>query len=146
QSHPKIVSAHKKRLEWIKKEIDAVIVPSKSAMSDLVNLGVNANKITVIPEAPADRFKPQSNNKIKEVKNKHKNKGKYILTVRNTPRKNIHNIIESVQKVDDVPTLVVVGRGSSTYKNKKNVIFTGHVEDEALPALYSGAEALVYAS
>lgn len=149
ETHPKVVAAHKRRLAWVKKDVDRVIVPSRSALIDLSKFGVEKDKIVVIPEAQGDEFKPQSDKKISLVKSKHFIKGKYFLCVGNAKRKNIERTIQAflrTQQQTDVDKLVVVGSGQDNYLHSDNVIFTGHVLNEDLPALYSGAEGLLYAS
>ena len=60
-SDPHIVSTHKKRLKWVKKEIDVIIAPSHSTEDDIVKyLGIEPNKIKVIHEAPSSEFHSSS--------------------------------------------------------------------------------------
>lgn len=149
QTHPKIVATHKRRLKWIKRETDAVIVPSDSAKKDLASFKVSRDKIYTIPEAPAERFGAQPKVSIEKIKMKYGIKGKYFLSVGNAPRKNIPRTIEAFLETIDktgVSTLVVVGRGDDSYLHSDNVIFTGHIPDNELPVFYSGSEGLLYAS
>lgn len=149
QTHPKIVATHKRRLKWIKKDVDMVIVPSKSAMSDLSKLGIEKSRIVSIAEAPSEQYKPRSEKEVDILKNKYGIKGKYFLAVGNAPRKNISRTIQGFLKSQSetlIENLVIVGRGDDSYLHSDNIIFTGHVPDEDLPVFYSGAEALLYAS
>ena len=47
--HPKIVATHKRRMKWVKKEIDLVIADSKATKKDLVEIiGIPEEKIGVV--------------------------------------------------------------------------------------------------
>jgi glycosyltransferase involved in cell wall biosynthesis len=82
----------------------------------------------------------------------------YALAVSSLePRKNLRRLLEAWETLGDLKeeaSLVVVGaKGSSAVFQDcgltnipKGVLFTGYVPDEDLPALYSGARALVYPS
>src|SRR3990167_8833136 len=51
-SDPKIINAHKKRLEWVKREVDAVIAVSEFTKNETVDLlKIDGKKIKVIHEA-----------------------------------------------------------------------------------------------
>lgn len=147
-SHPRIVSAHRVRLSWVKREVDRVIVPSEATMEDLIQLGIGRKKIEVIPEAPDPIFKPEKQGKIEKVKEKYKVRGRYVLAVGITPRKNTKRIIEAHERIKKKYglKLVIIGHPFMNIKPKRGVIILGEVTFEELPALYSGAEALVYPS
>jgi len=149
ETHPKIVAVHRRKLKWVIKEIDKVIVPSQSGKDDLHKLGVASEKIVVTPEACADRFEPASENVIEKLKKKYGISGKYLIAVGNAPRKNIRRTIEAFQMAQPkigIDNLVIIGRGDDPYLHSDRVIFTGHVPENEMPVFYSGAEALVYAS
>lgn len=122
ETNPKIVQVHKRKLEWVKKESRAIIVPSESTKSDLISLGYERDKIHVIYEALPSNFKSAKGQRPII-------KGKYILSVGTAKRKNIDKIREAVGEYK----LVVVGQG-------------GRVSDNDLRNLYANAECLVYAS
>lgn len=147
-SHPRIVSTHKERLKWVTREVDAVIVPSKTTAKDAVSLGIKEDKIRVIPEAPDPIFAPVKKDEIKRVKKRYGIYGKYLLAIGITPRKNTERIIEAFEtfKVDTRMNLVVVGHPFGKFKAKRGVLFLKHVQFRELPAFYSGADALVYPS
>ena len=147
-SHPKVVSAHKARFNWLKSEVDAIIVPSEATEVDLVNFGIKADKIAVIPEAPDPIFKHESKARIEEVKKKYRIVGKYLLAVGITPRKNTERIIEAyaeIRKEMDID-LVIIGHSYINVEAEQGIILPGLVDFEDIPALYSGAQALVYPS
>lgn len=143
-----IVSVHTKRLEWVKKEVDRVIAPSSATKQDLVELGFDKSKLRVIPEAPSENFKPQDEESISQLRKKFLIPGRYILGVGVSERKNTQRIINAFEKVrpGEGLTLVLVGRPEVKVEERRGVRLLGHVTDELLPTLYSGAEVLVYTS
>lgn len=135
-SHPKVVRAHKARLHWVKKEVDKIIAVSQFTKHEIVELlGIEPERITVIPEAPDEIFKPAK-----------KADGNYLLVAGADPRKNIPAIIQAYKKFSKDFDLVIFGRPWEKIPEVPGVKLLGHVPREDLPALYSGAEALVYTS
>ena len=125
----KIVSVHKRKLEWVKKEVKLIIAVSESTKKDIVELlGINPEKIRVIYEAVGEEFKPQSKDKIEKIKKKYGIKGDYLLAFSGPERKNLKRIRQASLGFN----LFVIGQP--------------YVEHQDLPALYSGALGLVYAS
>ncbi len=144
---PKIVSVHRRRLAWVKKEVDRIIVPSHAMEEDLVKEGYKADEIRVIYEAVDPLFSPKSKLEVERLKRKSGIGGRYLLGVGVNKRKNTERIISAFQSLDNKGLrLVLVGNRYSDMKDVDGVIFTGHIKDEDLPILYSGAEALVYPS
>lgn len=145
--HPKIVSVHKRRLEWVKKEVDRIIVPSGTTKEDLLLLGIAEEKIRVIPEAPVHSL--SSRKEVDEVKRKYKIRTKYLLAVGLSPYKNTERIIKAFDLVGGGKDLklVLVGRPNFVdIKERRGIVFVGSVSDAELSALYTGAEALVFPS
>lgn len=144
----KLINAHKRRLFWVKNEANKVIVPSIQSRKDLISVGFSQNKIVVIPEASNERIKKVGFKEIAQVKRKFRVSGKYLLSIGVTPRKNTENIVKAYEKVKTEAKVKLVLVGHSHYKIKEThgVIVTGHISDDDLSALYTGAEALVYPS
>ena len=147
-SHPRIVSTHKSRLKWVVKEVDRVIVPSKTTAIDVANLGVKQHKIKVIPEAVDPIFKPASKDSMAKVKEKYGITGDYILAIGINERKNTFRIIEAYKKIKSKTglKLIIVGYAHSGFEEIEGILFTGHVPTHDLPPLYSASKALVYPS
>lgn len=145
--HPKIVSVHKRRFEWIKKEVDRVIVPSEATKEDLLVYGIPKEKIRVIPEAPVHSLvKPAT---MENVKRKYKLRTKYLLAVGVSPYKNTERIIKAFDLVGGGKDLKLVVAGRPNFvdiNERRGVMFVGSVSDAELSALYTGAEALVFPS
>jgi glycosyltransferase involved in cell wall biosynthesis len=147
-THPKIVDAHLSRLKWIKREVDRVIVPSRSSYEDVVKLGIKGNRVRIIPEAVDAELKTNDNEGVKKIKEKYKIYGKYILAVGVNPRKNVAAIIRALGRLRteiDI-RLIVVGYSHEKESSERNVSYLGHVPDSDIPSLYQGAECLVYPS
>lgn len=147
-SHPKIVGAHKRRLEWVKKEADCVITVSEFTKQEAIELlGIKPEKIVVIPEAADSSFRPAPKETVDEVLKKHGIKKPYLLVVGSDPRKNLPRVIEAAKtlKSELALDLVVVGKPWNNAFDKE-ATFLGHVKREDMPAFYSGARALVYVS
>ncbi len=146
-THPKILATHTRRMAWVKKESDCVIVPSTATKDEALKLGIYEDKIVVIPEAVSGIFTPKSKSEIGKVMSKYKISTPYALAVGANPRKNIDRIIKAFYKSkanSKLKQLVVVGRGPAI--EDLGVNFLGHVPADDLPALYSGAGLLVYVS
>lgn len=143
-----VVSAHTARLDWVKKEVDRIIVPSDSTKEDLISLDFKAEKIRVIPEAPSVNFKKQAEGKIAELKKKLNIYGKYLLAVGASERKNTKKVISAFERVRPGEDLILVlaGRSQDRVEGARGVRVLGHIDEETLITLYSGAEVLVYAS
>lgn len=145
---PRIYDAHKARLEWVKKEVDRVIVPSEATKNELVEYGFNSERIRVIPEAPSSIYFKRVEEEIEKVKTKYKIRNKYLLSVGVGQRKNTERLIKAFElaRAGKDLKLVLIGRPQDEIRDGRNVFFLGHVPAPDKPALYSGAEALVYPS
>ncbi len=148
-SHQSIRNTHKKRLNWVIKESQAIIVPSQSTKNDLINLlKIPTEKITVIYEASERLFQPQPPAIIKNIKRKYKLTSDYLFSLSTLePRKNQHRLIKAFQIVKKTyPNLKLVIGGKTGWGEgippTDDVLLTGFVPNAELPALYSGC--LVY--
>ncbi len=147
ETHKRIVEVHRRRLYWVLKEVDRIIVPTNSTKKDLIELGADEAKIRVIYEAAGEHFKKVSDEVVKEVKTKYGIREDYIMTVGVGERKNTKRLIEAVQKVKGKRLkLVVVGGAKDSNFEDRGVVYTGFITDDELIAFYSGAKALVYPS
>ena len=147
-TNKKIIEVHKRRLNWINREADRIIVPSYATKNDLVKLGMEEDKIRVIYEASGEAFKPAIKSEIEQVKRKYKIPGDYIFVVGVGGRKNTDKTISAFElaRAGKNLTLVLAGKGSEVYTNERNIRGIGQVDDKELAILYSGASCLIYAS
>lgn len=101
-------------------------------------------------------FYRRSESEINDVRARLGIKGKYALYVGNMkPHKNVQGVIEAFRLLKgELDTLVLVGKSKglrSRFKGlervqEANIIFVETIPDELLPALYSGAELLLFPS
>lgn len=144
----RIIDVHTQKLEWVQRECERVIVPSQTIFLDLLELGFDKEKIRVIPEAVDDNYKPVGNELLELTRMKYNLKKNYLLAVGINQRKNTGRIVEAFLKIKkDVPIdLVLLGKPGTEIKIADGVHILGHVDESDMPALYSGASALVYPS
>lgn len=119
------------------------------------HLNLPAEKIRVIPNGVGRPFEPQSTRAIEAVKEKYNLKRPYFLFVGTLePRKNLKTLIEAWMQSESHFELAIVGAEGKVFAfgnrrpapNDKHPTYLGLVPDNELPALYSGATALVIPS
>jgi len=145
--HPKILEAHKRKLSWVMQESKKIIVPSNSTMADLTDLGVDANIIRVIPEAPS--FSKASDAEVANAKKKYQIQGDYLISIGVTELKNTKRIIEAfhLSTAGKELKLILVGRPTSIpIEPERNIRILGHVPQNDLKALLTGSRGLIFAS
>lgn len=141
----------------------AVLAISEATRADLARaFGAAAEKVTVTPLAAAEQFRPQSPAAIDALRHRVELPDRYALYVgSNKPHKNLARLVEAFASVHRHPAcaslrLIIAGRWDPRYPEAPTrarqldvmdrVIFLPDVADDALPALYSGAELFVFAS
>jgi glycosyltransferase involved in cell wall biosynthesis len=137
------------------RKVRAIITVSHFSRERIVELtGVNPERVHVIPNGVEPRFHPADPKTAEQVSTKFDLVRPYILFVGSLePRKNLKMLIEAWQLGGfDGATLAVVGTSGHMFQKMhldcppEGVRLLGHVEDEALPELYSGATGFVYPS
>jgi len=122
--------------------------------------GLPPEKITVVHEAAAPRFHLQSPEAIAAVRGRYSLPDRYLLFVGTIePRKNLTRLLAAFETIHAERLsdgLVIVGKRGWLYDDffarleqsplKDAVLFPGYVMDEDLPAVYAGAQALVFPS
>lgn len=156
-----LTRSYMKLLPQIVRNTDSIITISENSKKDIMRLlGVSKEKITVTHLGIERKFKPLKDKRhLNEIRNKYRLPRKFILFVGTIePRKNLPALIEAyhavAQKIDI--SLVIAGQigwkyadvfeAIRKYSLQKQVIFTGYVDDNDLPALYNLAEVFVYPS
>jgi len=140
-----------------------IIADSQATKRDLVErYGVEPSKISVIyPGYDEEAFQPlREREAIEAVKTRYGIAGDYILFVGTIqPRKNLVRLMEAFsllkRQAADLQ-LVIAGKKGWLYEAifrrveelglEGQVVFTGYVADEDLPALFSGARLFVFPS
>jgi glycosyltransferase involved in cell wall biosynthesis len=143
------------------RQATAIIAISSATREDLVTYyGIDASKITVIPEAAAGHFRPQPVSHVEAVRRHYSLPERYLVTVGTIePRKNLERLVAACGALFSeglVDGLVIVGSKGWLYEGffaslertpwRDRVILPGFVADEDLPAVYSGAMATVQPS
>ena len=143
------------------KTADKIITDSNSTKKDLINyFNIPEEKIKVILLAADEKFEVLNNEKINEVKQKFNLDFPFVLYVGIlTKHKNIPTLIKAfykIKKEDIKHKLVIAGTKRGKYKEifetidklnlQNDIVFTGYISDEDLPALYNAADLFVYPS
>jgi glycosyltransferase involved in cell wall biosynthesis len=124
-----------------------IIVPSEAVAGDAVErLHVSRDRVVVIPEAAAPSMRPMTELDVAGVRARYNLPEQYLLWVGGLehpdPRKRVAALAETPR---DMP-LVLVGPTKEWAHELPDVTLTGHVSDDELAAIYTGARALVLAS
>jgi glycosyltransferase involved in cell wall biosynthesis len=124
-----------------------VIVATQALAGDAIaGLGLEPERVVVIPEAPDSTMYPRPAPEIARARTQCGLPERYLLWVgclrHPDPSKNVAKLAAAQR---DLP-LVLVGPTRPWAHELPDVILTGQVSDEQLAAIYSGAHALVLAS
>lgn len=152
--HPEFFSGSRKLWHWLTfpesqaKKTDKIITDSQSTKEDLVKIyGIEPEKIRVIYLGISENFKQVKSNKEKSIL--------YFGTIE--PRKNIAAVIKAFEVLkNDFKDLklTIAGAKGWLYKDifkqvekfRKDIIFTGVIDDKDKPRLYNSAGVFVYPS
>jgi glycosyltransferase involved in cell wall biosynthesis len=126
---------------------DRVIVPTHVVSTDVEQrLGIDAERISVIPEAAAAAMYPREPDEIAAVRARFGLPEEYLLWVGGLlhpePRKRVAALAAAPRRMP----LVLAGPARPWAYELPDVTITGQVSDDVLAALYSGAHALVFPS
>lgn len=140
---------------------DKIIADSNSTKQDLIcYFNTREEKIRVILLAADEKFEPLNNGEIDEIRQNYNLNFPFILYVGALEaRKNIVTLIRAFYKLKKKGIkhkLVITGKKGWKYKEifktinnlnlQKDVVFTGYVPEDDLPALYNAADLFVYPS
>jgi len=132
----------------------AIIAISSATRDDLQHYyGIDESQVTIIPEAAAAHFEPQSPEQVDAVRRRYNLPRHYMLTVGTIePRKNLERLVDACGPLfasGRADGLVIVGSRGWLYEGffahlaqspwRDRVILPGFVADEDLPSLYAGA-------
>ncbi len=124
-----------------------VIVPTEALAGDAVaGLGLDRERVVVIPEAPDSIMYPRPPQEIAEARERFGLPERYLLWVgclrHPDPSRHVAKLAATPRELP----LVLVGPTRPWAHELPDVILTGQVSDEHLAAIYSGAHALVLPS
>lgn len=138
-----------------------IIAVSECTKQDLISAyGLPSDKVTVIYEAAAPHFRPQLPGHVASVRSRYDLPERYLIFVGTIEaRKNLSTLLsgfEALHAEGLTDGLVIVGRRGWLYGDffsalerspaRGGVVFPGYIPDEDLPAVYAGAQALVFPS
>ncbi len=165
---PQVVTLHdmiplKRRAEYLRTGVrfrlryaavgkaQRIIVPTHAVAADVVeHLGVGEDRVTVVSEAPVAAMRPRPDDEVASVRARYGLPAEpYLLWVGGLehpdPRKRVAALADAPR---DLP-LVLVGPAKQWARElgtREGITVTGHVSDDELAALYTGAHALVFPS
>jgi glycosyltransferase involved in cell wall biosynthesis len=121
-----------------------VIVPTQAVAEDVIErLEVDEERVRVIPEAAVSAMYPRPRDEVAAVRKRYKLPPSYLLWVGGLqhpdPRKRVAALASAPRRLP----LVLAGQTQPWAHELPDVTLTGHVSDEELAAIYSGAHALV---
>jgi len=124
-----------------------IIVPTEAVAADAVELlRLSDAHIVVIPEAAAPSLSRRPPDEVKRTRERYGLPDDYLLWVGGMehpdPRKRIADLASAPRNLP----LVLVGSTSRWVEELQGVTLTGHVPDDDLAAIYTGARALVFPS
>ncbi|MDD3223466.1 MAG: glycosyltransferase family 1 protein [Clostridium sp.] len=152
-----------KNMPRIIEEVDSIITVSNSSKNDILKFfPVDEDKISVIPLAADDIYKPLDKIKCKKYVSEHYNiNSHFILYIGGfSKRKNVHSLIKAFDKIrtevkgdlnlvicgaknDDIANLQNMSLNSSS---SSNIIFTDYIKEFELPIFYNACTIFVYPS
>ncbi len=152
----------RRRIPLMARRASMIIAPSEWTSAEISSrLGIRRERIRVIHEAARESMRPLPRAECQMVLDKHGIEGPYLLYVGTIePRKNLLTLVRAYEELlratrHEVRLVLCGGRGwldDEVFKMVHDlhltdmVRFTGYVEDDDLPALYSQAEVFVYPS
>lgn len=140
------------------KKASRIIAVSEHTKQDIIKLfKISESKIDTIHEGVNKTFYPRRNDEVDSVKHRYNIEGNYVLFVGTLqPRKNLVYCIKAFNLLNMEYKLVIAGKKGWFYDNifrtvrqlnlVSQVVFLGHVPEEDLPLLYSGASLFVFPS
>ena len=142
------------RLAWkmLARRVKAIITVSNFSRDRLrFHLGIPEEKIHVIHNGVGKPFEPQPQSAIELVKEKYELKKPYFLFVgTDEPRKNLSGLVQAWESLElKSHSLFVAGTTGKVFskeRGRETRPLQIYVSDEELPALYSGAAAVIVPS
>lgn len=151
-------------MEKMARDADLIFTISETSRKDIEEFWrIPPNRISVVHAAiDTDVYVRRNSEEIGAARKKHSLPERYLLYIGGIdPRKNVKAMIKAyhilINRISDI-SLVMVGRleGQRDFPALKGlisdlglrdkIIFPGYIGDDDLPAVYSGAEALIFAS
>jgi alpha-1,3-rhamnosyl/mannosyltransferase len=124
-----------------------LIVPTAAVADDVIaGLAIPAERIAVIPEAPAPAFWPRSPQEVHAVRERYSLPERYLLWVGGLRTPDPRKRVAALARAPRTLPLVLVGPAGRWARELAGVQLTGSVDDDELAAIYTGAHALIFPS
>ena len=124
-----------------------VIVPTEAVAADAEeHLAIHQDRIRVIPSAQAESLGPRPEGEVAAVRERYGLPERYLLWVGGLEHPDPRKRIAELTKVPRHLPLVLVGQTGRWARELPDVTLTGHVPDDDLAAIYTGAHALTFPS
>ncbi|MCU0727580.1 MAG: glycosyltransferase family 4 protein [Planctomycetes bacterium] len=129
-----------------------VVTVSEAMRQEVVeHLGIPRSRVHVVQNGVGEEFRRAPEEEVRAFRQRAGLPGEYLLSLGVfTPRKNLPLLLAAHARVPDGPPLVLAGRGGPEERHLRRlggrVVFAGYVADGDLPALYSGAAAVLVPS
>ena len=135
----------------------AIITPSETVKREVCeHLGVSEDKVFAIPEAARACFYPAPASETEPVRQRLGIQPEFILFVGTVePRKNLLTLARALERIANTQLVIAGQKGwlsddlMAYLENsdiRDRVLFTGHLSDDDLRALYSSCRVFVYPS
>lgn len=136
------------RMRYLAVERSArVIVPSAVVAEEVSDhVGIDRDRIVVIHEAPAPALYERGADEVAEVRALYGLPPEYLLWVGGLQTPDPRKRVAALARAPRALPLVLVGATRPWAHELPGVTLTGHVPDDHLAAIYSGARALVFPS
>lgn len=150
------------RLPLMAKAARMIVTPTESVRREVCkHLGVNAEKVVAVAEAPRKVFQPMAAEKTLETRKRLGVEDEFLLFVGTIePRKNLGTLLSAFIRVlartSLRPQLVIAGQKgwlsdelmgvTDSLISRERMLFTGYLTDEELRDLYSSCRAFIYPS
>ncbi len=140
---PRTIAMHRRKDADAAKRCDVIFTNSQFTADDAAaTLGIEPGRLVVAHPGVGAEFDPAGERAAFD--------GPYVLGVGTLePRKNLPRLVEAWRQLDSDHRLVLVGGsgwGEQAGLADDGIVLPGYVPDDALPALYRGADAYVYPS
>jgi alpha-1,3-rhamnosyl/mannosyltransferase len=124
-----------------------VIVPTYAVAEEVENvLEIPAERIAVIPEAPAPALHARSDREVSAVRHRYALPERYLVWVGAMRTPDPRKRVAALTRAQRSMPLVLVGPTAVWAHELPDVTLTGAVSDDELAAIYTGAHALVFPS
>lgn len=124
-----------------------VIVPTETVADDAEQrLGIDRDRLAIIPCARAESLSARPAEEVAAVRGRYRLPERYLLWVGGLEHPEPRKRVAELARMERTLPLVLVGCAGAWAHELPDVTLTGHVPDDDLAAIYTGAHALTFPS